>query len=99
MQYEHQLISADLRGYTKEHRFDEKRRWRIDFAFVPQRLAVEIEGAIWQQGRHTRGSGFLKDLEKYNTLTLLGWRLLRFSPEWVRDGSALEATQRALANV
>ena len=64
-----------------EHRFHETRRWRIDYAWPNHKLAVEREGGIWVRGRHTRPQGFLKDLEKYNELTLKGWRLLRFTPK------------------
>lgn len=63
-----------------EHRFHPNRKWRIDFAFVDNKLAVEIEGGVWTKGRHTRSSGFLKDMEKYNALTELGWKLLRYQP-------------------
>lgn len=64
-----------------EYKFHPKRRWRIDFAFPEIKLAIEIEGAIWVRGRHTRGSGFIKDMEKYNNLALLGWKLLRFTSQ------------------
>jgi hypothetical protein len=38
---------------------------------------IEIEGAVWTNGRHTRGSGFVKDMEKYNTATAMGFKLIR----------------------
>lgn len=61
-----------------EYKFHPTRKWRIDYAWPDVKLAVEIEGAVWIQGRHTRGSGFIKDIEKYNSLTANGWRLLRY---------------------
>jgi very-short-patch-repair endonuclease len=67
----------------REHCFCPERKWRIDFAFPSVRLAVEIEGGIWQRGRHLRGSGFIGDLEKYNRLTEMGWVLLRYPPNAV----------------
>jgi very-short-patch-repair endonuclease len=73
----------------QEHRFDLSRRWRLDYAFVEQKLGVEIEGGVFTQGRHTRGKGFLGDLEKYNTLTVMGWHLLRFTPAQVKGGLAV----------
>ena len=68
-------------GAVEEYRFHPTRRWRIDFAFPTIRLAIEKEGGVWNFGRHIRPSGFLKDLEKYNKLTEMGWRLLRYQPD------------------
>ena len=59
----------------KEYRFESSRRWRVDY--FANGVAVEIEGAIWVQGRHTRPSGFMKDLEKYNALSEKGILLFR----------------------
>ena len=59
-----------------EYRFC-KRRWRLDFAWPKQKVAVECEGGIWQQGRHTRGKGFEDDCMKYNRATADGWRVFR----------------------
>ncbi|NIP25770.1 MAG: hypothetical protein GWN94_02580, partial [Phycisphaerae bacterium] len=50
--------------------------WRFDFAYKTERVAVEVEGGVYTQGRHTRGEGFEEDCEKYNQATLLGWRVL-----------------------
>lgn len=65
---------------TPEHRFDPSRRWRFDFAFPDVRIALEVEGGVFTNGRHTRGLGFLKDMEKYNRAAVLGWRVLRTTP-------------------
>ena len=64
----------------REYKFHPKRKWRIDFAWPDIQLALEIEGGVFTKGRHTRPSGFIKDIEKYNNLTLAGWFLLRFPP-------------------
>jgi hypothetical protein len=65
---------------VSEYRFHPTRKWRLDYAFPEFKLAVEIEGGIWTQGRHTRGSGFAGDMEKYNALAEAGWLLLRYPP-------------------
>lgn len=62
-----------------EYKFCETRRWRFDFAWLERKIAVEIEGGTWTGGRHTRGSGFAKDCEKYNHAALDGWRVFRFT--------------------
>lgn len=74
--------------FTREHVFHPVRRWRFDFAFPSQRVAVEIEGAgsgprcpACHQpkfGRHQQLDGARKDAEKYNTAAAMGWRVLRF---------------------
>lgn len=66
---------------TPEYRFNNSRRWRIDWAWPHCKLAVEIEGGVWARGRHNRGKGFLADMEKYNELARLGWTLYRFTPQ------------------
>lgn len=72
----------------EEYRFHHIRKWRIDYAWPEKMVAVEIEGAVWAQGRHTRGSGFVKDMEKYNHAALLGWRIFRFTPQQLKKGEA-----------
>ena len=52
-------------------------------------IAAEIEGGTWSGGRHTRGSGYEKDCEKYNEAVRLGWSVLRFTAKMVRDGSGI----------
>lgn len=63
-----------------EHRFHPERKWRFDFIFKPN-IALEVEGGIWNGGRHSRGSGFKADMEKYNSATVMGWRILRVTPD------------------
>jgi hypothetical protein len=76
------------------------RKWRADY-FIdwrqtdsPERagsdILIEIEGAVWTNGRHTRGSGYTKDLEKYRMAAALGYKVFRFSTGEVLDGTAKE---------
>jgi very-short-patch-repair endonuclease len=62
---------------VREHRFIMSRRWRFDFAHLETSVAVEIEGGTWTGGRHTRGSGFVADAEKYNVAAIEGWTVFR----------------------
>ncbi len=81
---------------VREWSFAKPRRWRFDFAFPKEKLAVEIEGGTWIQGRHNRGSSIEKDLVKYNTAALLGWTVLRFTPAMVKSGAAINLVLEAL---
>ena len=73
-----------------EYRFAPPRRWAFDFCIPPLRLAFELEGGIWVQGRHTRGKGYQGDLDKYNTASSLGWTVFRFSTQDVLTGRDLD---------
>jgi very-short-patch-repair endonuclease len=58
-----------------EYRFHPTRRWRFDYAHLPSKIAIEINGGTWTHGRHTRGKGYLADRDKVNAATALGWRV------------------------
>ena len=92
-----QLRALGLPAPEREHRVVADRRWRFDFAWPAERLALEIEGGVWIRGRHTRPSGYLKDVEKYNRAALEGWRILRATPQDVRSGKAAQLVEAALA--
>jgi hypothetical protein len=79
--------------FNREVRFH-SRRWRFDYTVQREpmeiaRLAVEIEGGIWNRGRHTRGAGYQGDLDKYNSAVALGWRVYRFSTQDILSGKDL----------
>lgn len=86
--------ACNLPEPAREHRFAAPRRWRFDFAWPEHKIAAECEGGTWAGGRHTRGSGFKADCEKYNTATLLGWRVLRFTSDMVTSGEAVQTMQQ-----
>lgn len=61
------------------YRFHPTRKYEFDFAWPDIKLAIEIEGGVFTQGRHTRGVGYSNDCSKYNLATILGWRVLRYT--------------------
>jgi len=75
------MFGADLPTPTREHRFDDVRFWRFDFAWIEQRVAVEIHGGIWlgSAGGHTSGRGVQRDAEKSRAAQLQGWVVLPFT--------------------
>lgn len=79
-----------------EYRFAPPRRWKFDFCWMDGRVALEIEGGVWNYGRHNRAAGFIKDMEKYSEAAILGWCVIRCTPDQVEDGTAAILVQRAL---
>ena len=79
-----------------EYRFHPVRKWRMDFAWPEYRIALEVEGGIWIQGRHSRGAGMAKDMEKYNTAAELGWRILKVEPKRLMTTATVEMIKRAI---
>ena len=84
--------------FEQEFRFHPVRKWRADYFVLniqPPTL-IEIEGAVWTQGKHTRGDGYSGDLEKYNTAAALGFRVFRFTTQQVLRGEAKEFLKKYL---
>jgi very-short-patch-repair endonuclease len=80
-----QSILARLRDQhpdaVAEHRFHQVRLWRFDFAIPSARVAIEVNGGVWTAGRHSRGSGLIKEYEKVRAAGILGWRVLPFATD------------------
>jgi very-short-patch-repair endonuclease len=79
---------------TAEFRFHPKRKWRFDYAWPEHKIALEIDGGVWIRGRHNRAPGFLRDMEKMNEAALLGWRVLRCTPEQFANGDVIALLER-----
>lgn len=88
MKYKAQIVRAyfmdcGLPDPEMEYRFHPVRKWRFDFAFLPYRVALEVEGGIFIPGggRHNRPVTMIKDQEKYNVAASMGWRVLKCQPK------------------
>jgi len=96
------LFTAYLREFKlpapeAEHRFCPSRMWRFDYAWPGHMIALEVEGGVWTGGRHSRGgTGFVKDMEKYNEAAALGWRVLRVQPKELLSKKTIDLLQRGL---
>ena len=88
------ILKQQFPGCEPEYKFHPDRKWKFDFAWPHALIALEIEGGIWTGGRHTRGTGFLRDMDKYNAAGLLGWRVFRTTPQQVKNGQALELVRQ-----
>lgn len=95
-----QLIAMRI-PYESEFRFHPTRRWRADFKLADD-LLVEVDGGNMMAkivngravaiGRHTKAA----DYEKLNEAAVMGYRVLRFTPTQVKQGTAIEVIERAL---
>lgn len=98
-EYNARCLLAQIDGIlptpARELTFHPKRKWRFDFAWKDHKIALEVEGGAWSRGRHTRGSGYIGDIEKYNEAQLLGWDVYRATPEQVQNGEAVKIIERA----
>lgn len=83
-------------SFDQEYKFHPKRKWRADFHIVDKKILVEVEGGVWSNGRHTRGKGYIADMEKYNSATELGYSVFRYSTEQVKSGKAIEEIRRLI---
>lgn len=81
---------------VREYRFHPMRKWRFDFALPERMIAIECEGGIWSGGRHTRGSGAIGDMSKYNEAAKLGWFVFRFDGGAVKRGEAIQFIRQVL---
>jgi very-short-patch-repair endonuclease len=95
------LLGKDLPPHEVEYAFAKpERRWRFDYAWLDQKVAVELDGGSWVGGRHTRGVGFEGDCEKMNAATLRGFRVLRFTATMLKNDPAgcIEQVRTLLAS-
>lgn len=90
------LLAVDYPPPEREVAFCPPRRFRFDFAWLPERVAVEVDGGVWLRGggRHNADS----DRHKLNIAASLGWHVLRFSERMIRRDpqSCIDITVKAL---
>jgi very-short-patch-repair endonuclease len=93
------IVAPDIPVPVREYRFDAKRKWRFDFAWLQPTggVAVEVNGGryAFAGGRHASDG----DHEKLRRAAALGWRVLPVSPQALRDnpGSVMQDVREALA--
>lgn len=79
-----------------EYRFHPTRKWRADFAWVAEKVALEVDGGTWSGGRHTRGSGWQKDAEKRRAYAALGYLVIPVTPLDAVKGIWVDTVREAL---
>lgn len=72
------------------------RQFRFDRAWPEQRVAVEVQGGVWANGAHSRGSGVQRDCVKLSMAAAVGWRVLPVTREMIESGQAVTLIKQAL---
>lgn len=55
------------------------RRFEFDFCLPDHRILIEIQGAVFTGGRHTRGAGYTADCEKSRLGQMAGYDVLCYT--------------------
>ena len=96
----HKILEKRWPGVVREYKFHDTRKWRLDYAWpmcpcCGNKIAMEIEGGIWIDGDHVRGKRYESDCEKYSWAAVLGWRVIRGSPDMWEKGIIMGLLERA----
>lgn len=81
--------------YAKSKR---SKRYRADFAHLPSRSLIEIQGGTFNRGRHVTGSGYERDARKFNLATLCGWKVFLLTSQTAKETFWLEKIALSLRN-
>jgi very-short-patch-repair endonuclease len=78
------LAQEEFPPYEPEYHFDtpDSKR-RLDFAWVDQRVGVEVQGGLWGMQAHNHPTSIGKDYRKLNAAQLKGWIVLQFSGDMI----------------
>lgn len=87
-----------LTGLEREYRFHPTRRFRFDLAYPASKLAIEVDGKVYTAGASGGRHLTTGDYEKLNAAVELGWRVLRYLSEQVKNDlmSIIEQIERML---
>ena len=95
------MLAFQLRAvgieFVRQYQYAPPRKLKADFAFLrPRGLLCEIQGGVYNRKAHGSITGILADIDRLNAATLADWRLIRATPDMVRDGRALALIEQAL---
>lgn len=94
---------AEMQGLPRpvlEHTFHPVRRWRFDFSWPRQRVALEVEGGVFMgpETGHRSIAGMKRDIEKYNEAARYGWFVLRVTPDRLYHAETHQLVRDVLTN-
>jgi hypothetical protein len=97
------LRKNKLKGWVAEYKFsgylgERKRRWRMDVCFpdADPPLAIEVQGGLYSNGKHSREKGVRNDSQKSIEWQLAGGTIIHATPSMIKDESVVELIKEAL---
>jgi hypothetical protein len=96
MTFSVQCKALKLPEPVAELRFAPPRKWRFDYAWPEQKLALEVQGGLFSNGRHVRGAALLREYEKLNAAAVRGWRVMFTTPQDMANGNAVLLVEQGL---
>lgn len=84
---------------VSEYKFHPVRKWRMDFCWVDYGVFLEVQGGLFVQGRHSRGAAMLKEFEKTNAASEMGYRMLLCQPKDLCSTTTIETIRKTLAYI
>lgn len=91
-----QLNAAGLTGYVREYAAIPGRKFRWDFAFVSEKVLIEIQGGTYNGGAHGRGTGIHRDCEKARLASQHGWYTMPFDTKDVKNLDVAKEVHKVL---
>lgn len=79
-----------------EYRFHPTRKWRFDYCWVAQQVALEEQGGLFIGGRHSRGAALLGEHEKLNAAARAGYRIVFATPQNICSKEMLDTLKALL---
>jgi very-short-patch-repair endonuclease len=73
--------------YAKSKR---SKRYRADFAHLQAKVIVEIQGGVFNRGRHVQGSGYARDARKFNLAQFSDWQVFLLVTGTATDDKILQ---------
>jgi hypothetical protein len=79
-------IDAWEKDYQKRYlKSKRSKRYRLDFAHLQSKVGVEIQGGVYNRGRHVTGSGYERDCKKYNLAYTSEWTIFLLTNAMAKD--------------
>jgi hypothetical protein len=88
-----QMRAVGIPPMERQYKFHPDRKWRFDF--YVDGWGIEVQGGGWVRGGHNRNPIAMgRDYEKFNAAMEMGIRVLLYTGEQVKDGTAITQLER-----